>query len=150
MRIRGRVRGWLLGAALAALAGCGSGDELPRQAVSGTVSLDGKPLEDGMIQFFPAAPSEHAVAAGTTIKGGRYAIARAEGPVPGTYKVMISGAGGKEKAAPGESSGEGEMPGLGPLHPPDLVPERYNAKTELTANVTPEGPNEFKFDLKSR
>ena len=40
------------------------------------------------------------------------------------------------------------MPGLGPLHAPELIPPQYNTKSELTANVTEEGPNEFNFDLK--
>ena len=39
------------------------------------------------------------------------------------------------------------MPGLGALHAPELIPPQYNAKSELTATVTEEGPNEFNFDL---
>ncbi len=153
MRIRERAVCWLLAAtlvAMAGLSGCGSGDDLPRQAISGTVTLDGQPLDKGMIQFFPAAEMKNAMAGGTTIQGGNYSIPQSEGLVPGTYKVMISSEGGDVKAAPGETTEEGAMPGLGPLHPPDRIPSKYNAQTILTANVTSEGPNEFKFDLKSQ
>jgi len=141
---------WLLLASLVAqvgLAGCGSGDGLSRHPISGVVKFDGKPLANGMIQFFPTATAGPAIAAGATIAGGQYAIPTAEGLVPGPYKVMISSVGGKEKAAPGESSEEGAMPGLGPLHPPELIPARYNVKSELTATVKEEGPNQFDFDL---
>ena len=42
---------------LFALLGCGGAeDDLPRQAISGTVTLDGKPLEAGSITFDPADP----------------------------------------------------------------------------------------------
>ncbi len=143
---------WLLLASLVAqvgLAGCGSGDGLSRYPISGLVKFDGKPLDKGMIQFFPTATATAgpAIVAGATIAGGQYAIPTAEGLVPGPYKVMISSEGGDEKAAPGESSEEGAMPGLGPLHAPELIPAEYNAKSELTATVKEEGPNEFNFDL---
>ncbi len=141
---------WLLWASIAAqvgLAGCGSDDGLSRYPISGAVKYDGKPLDKGMIQFFPTAMAGPAVAAGATIAGGQYAIPTAEGLVPGPYKVMISSAAGEEKAAPGESSGEGAMPGLGPLHAPELIPARYNVKSELNVTVKAEGPNEFDFDL---
>ena len=39
------------------------------------------------------------------------------------------------------------MPGFGPMHPQDLIPPQYNVKSELTATVKEEGPNEFNFDL---
>lgn len=141
---------WLLWASIVAqfgLAGCGSGDGLSRHPISGMVKFDGKPLASGMIQFFPTATAGPAIAAGATIAGGQYAIPTSEGLVPGPYKVMISSAGGKEKAVAGESTEEGAMPGLGPLHAPELIPAQYNAKSELTVNVTEEGPNEFDFDL---
>ena len=45
------------------MTGCsGSGDELPREPVSGVVSIDGEPLANGTIQF--AADGGGAVAGG--------------------------------------------------------------------------------------
>jgi len=67
--------------------------------------------------------------------------------------VRISSMGGKAKGkgkgkeAVGESVEEGAMPGFGAMHPQDLIPPRYNVKSELKANVTEEGPNTFNFDL---
>ncbi len=124
-----------------ALSGCGEVDELPRQEVSGTVTLDGKPLEQGVIQFQPTTP-EQATAAGATIEAGAYSIARSEGPVPGKYKVTIFSS--------ADDAPEEEMPGgLSPLRT-ERIPPEYNLNSTLTADVTEEGPNTFKFELKSK
>ena len=39
------------------------------------------------------------------------------------------------------------MPGFGSVHPQELIPQKYNVKTELTVTVKEEGSNEFNFDL---
>src|SRR5689334_16793809 len=72
--------------------GCsGSGDELPREAVSGTVKLDGQPLANGAIQFTP--DSGGATSGGSTITDGQYSIEQENGLVPGSYKVAVNAAG---------------------------------------------------------
>jgi hypothetical protein len=132
--------------AVTALAsGCGSSDDLPRQAVSGSVSLGGKPLESGMIQFQPTSANE-TTAAGTAITSGRYAIPENEGLVPGKYQVMITGV----LAPPAEV--KVGLPGEGrpTLPAKELIPTKYNSKTELAAQVTPGGPNRFDYDLKTQ
>lgn len=138
------LAGWF--AMIVAVApGCGAGDNLPREAVSGTVEFDGKPLAKGDIQFFPSGPAENAIATGGQITNGSYSIPKADGLVPGAYKVMISSAG----AAPTKGKAEevGDMPGLGPLNAEELIPSKYNAQSELTATVTAGGPNTFDFKL---
>ncbi|MBX6313500.1 MAG: hypothetical protein IRY99_11375 [Isosphaeraceae bacterium] len=127
--------------AVMALEGCGGGDELPRQEVSGTVTLNGQPLEDGSIQFQPAGTGQGAaVSGGSMITNGRYRIRRDQGLVPGTYKVMIF--------SHGETSGDASEPGAQTGPPPELIPAQYNAATTLTAEVTTDKPNVFNFDLK--
>lgn len=129
-------------------AGCGSGDNLPREAVSGTVQFEGKPLDSGDIQFFPTGAAENAIATGGPISAGKYAIPQADGLTPGTYKVMISSAGAPPTKGKGAQAEEvGEMPGLGPLHAEELIPAKYNNQSELTATVKAGGPNVFPFDL---
>jgi hypothetical protein len=137
--LRGALAALVLGTAAA---GCGGGDGLPRQAVSGSVTLDGKPLAGGSIQFQPGPGSSAAVSGGAVIADGRFAIAREQGLVPGSYKVMIFSHGGAE-AAP-----EAPGPQTGP--PPERIPARYNASTTLTADVAQDKPNEFQFELKSQ
>ena len=62
--------------------GCGGDDELPRQAVSGDVTLDGKPLEAGVIEFQPdasQAQGEFATAVGAVIQDGSYRFPGSKG-----------------------------------------------------------------------
>src|SRR5438270_729333 len=78
-----------------ALGGCSNDpwnpvDPLPRVPVAGTVTLDGTPLSQGMIQFDPAQETKGTTVA-AEISGGKYSIEKAQGPVPGKYKVLISG-----------------------------------------------------------
>jgi hypothetical protein len=129
------------------LIGCGGpGDELPRQPVSGTVTLDGKPLERGTIAFQPA--SGLPTAAAVPIIGGSYSIARDHGLVPGPYKVSISSS--PETASPIDpATGTPPPPGQPTPPPKELLPERYNASTTLTADVKEQGSNTFDFPLTS-
>ena len=131
---------------LLAAAGCGGSDGLDRQAVTGTVSLDGAPLKEGQIQFFPAANTKEAIATGARITGGTFSIPRADGPIPGTYTVQITASGG-EQAPPEGSDG---MPGTGPKHDKELIPAKYNAQTTLKADVKSGEANKFDFPLTSK
>ena len=146
-----------------ALSGCGPAavDDLPRQAVSGTVTFDGTPLAQGTIAFTPdtGAPTPAMV----SINGGGYSIPRAHGLVAGSYHVSILGSATTE---PAEKFGD--MPGkahreqaeaadrrqraesLGKASTPNqLVPSRYNTATELIADVKDGAANTFNFDLTS-
>ena len=55
------------------LLGCGERDRLNRQAVCGSVTLDGKPLARGAIPFQPEEKT--GTSTGAVIEDGRYAIA---------------------------------------------------------------------------
>jgi hypothetical protein len=131
-------------AATTLVAGCGgAADTLPRQPVSGTVTFKGAPLKTGMIQFQPAEPGS-VTAGGSAVTDGKYAIPVAEGLVPGKYLVTITAAG------PAPALPQGTMPGDVPAAPKEPIPAKYNAKSTLTAQVTKEGPNDFKFDLEEK
>ena len=142
--------------------GCGRTDDLPRERVSGTITLDGVALDSGTITFMPSAKAGAGTAAATAIKGGSYAIPAGEGPVPGSYLVSIAsptsepdpaGAAAKPAAKAGRAKASSEAgatgePAEGPIR--DRVPPRYNDKSTLTADVTKGGKNTFDFALKSR
>ncbi|MFM8494194.1 MAG: hypothetical protein ACKOEM_01535 [Planctomycetia bacterium] len=101
--------------------------------VSGTVTLDGKPLATGDVIFYPE--SENMPAVMGKLEEGRYSF-RA---VAGRHRVSIQAVGDKPRI-------------VSPVDPPvytRLVPTRYNQSTTLTADVTPAGPNRFDFDLTS-
>jgi hypothetical protein len=131
--------------------GCGGGgDDLPRQPISGKVTLAGQPLAQGRIQFEPASP-EAKVPVGGEIKDGAFSIPRDQGPTPGDYKVMITSSGVVAPAAgppPGAEPPKGsktQMPKIGPL--PELIPKKYNSATTLTAKVESGKANSFDFPL---
>lgn len=83
-----RLAGLLLCGALPGLAGCGE-TRTPFVKVAGTVTLDGKPLESGFVQFQPASGQ---VASGEIGPGGRFVLsthASGDGVLPGTYQVTV-------------------------------------------------------------
>lgn len=123
----------------------GSDDGLPRQAVSGTVTLDWQPLESGTISFQPTSPGQ-ATEAGANIKNGKYSIARHQGLVPGTYKVAIFSASSQTTTLKNQSRGAASV--QGPPIMKDAIPPIYNTDSKLTAEVKAGADNIFPFDLK--
>jgi hypothetical protein len=146
----------LLGLVLGiATTGCaGSGDDLPRQPVSGTVTMDGQPLPEGVIQFSPTRDTTKGpvVGANAEIKDGQFSIPREEGLVSGSYKVSISHAELKEAKAKGKTSTnvDTKIPSRTKEIGPELIPARYNTESELKTEIKPGGGRDLKFDLKSK
>src|SRR5207244_576719 len=70
-------------AAIASFCGCGS-DPLGRRAISGTVNVDGAPLEKGQIRFQPI--EKQATSEGAVVTGGKFSVPREHGLVPGKYR----------------------------------------------------------------
>jgi len=104
----------------------------PTHPVGGTVVLDGKPLAEGVIAFVTPETGD---LQSFPIKDGKYAgQARA-----GLRRVEI-------RAYPPSKSPPS------PMDPPpqNFLPDRYNVASTLTAEVKPDGPNTFDFDLKSK
>jgi hypothetical protein len=106
-------------------------------SVSGTVNFDGQPLPDGNIAFSPTGTGARGPGKGAKITGGKYEL-RTEA---GKYKVQITAS--KMMPLP---KGEVGMYGEKEMER-QYIPDRYNAKTELTADVPGSGP--INFDLKS-
>jgi len=120
--------------ALVFVAGCGGG-ELAQ--VSGTVTLDGQPLEGAQVSFWPldGEGEKDRPSAGVTDSNGQYRLmytAEESGVLIGRHRVEISTASGGEE---------------GPK--PERIPPQYNTRSELTAEVT-SGENILNFDLSSK
>lgn len=128
--IAARAAGLGLLAALAA--GCGDG----RNAVSGTVTYKGQPVE-GIIEFVPAGGE--GTQAGTTIEKGQYSIPRDKGLAAGTYKVMIFSPDNKQVTPD---------PGGNPFFAKakERIPAKYNEQTTLTREIK-SGSNPVDFNL---
>jgi len=122
-----------------AFAGCTSYED--RLPVSGYVMLDGKPLENGMVNFI--GKEGYVVGAGS-ISDGRYQLnesSNLHGISAGEYTVRIE----SWKEVPGA-----ELPNGTFSQGVSAIPSRYsdNKESGLTATVT-ERDRKFNFDLVS-
>lgn len=113
------------------LAGCGAaGPKL--YEVTGTVTFDGKPIPDGDIIF--AATDTISEQAGK-IENGQF--------------LVLATAGNKQVRIFATREAEFDKVMNAHVRVP-YIPDRYNTKTTLTADVTASGPNKFTFDLSSK
>ncbi len=123
------------------LVGCGGDEEGPvLHAVSGTVSLDGEPVQDGRIQFRTKTPEAKAYSAAIT--NGEYEVQTEAGSmsVEITASRIVPGKFG-ESASPDEPA-----PPLSEMY----IPEQFNSKTTLTADIEAGADNTVPFDLTSK
>jgi len=132
-----------LALALALLAGCGADGD--RGSVSGTIALDGKPLESGSINFAPAEGTQ-SPSAGAAIEGGKYEIPRDKGPMAGAFTVTIRAPRKTGKKVP---AGSPFPPGTMVDETVEAVPAKFNVKSELRREVKA-GSNTLNFELTSR
>src|SRR5947208_4924218 len=133
MQMQGRVTAAVSLMVLLVLGGCGRKGPI-MVPVSGTVTLDGEPMPDGIIYF-------KTIAEGSVdqmdIKDGKFA-----GKVEvGDRRVEVCRYG----LGPPIKMGNGEIP-----NKIETLPARYNQESELKATVTERGANEFAFDVKSK
>jgi hypothetical protein len=141
-------RSWLCAACVAVLfAGDGcSGDGLPRQPVSGFVTLDGQPLSSGAISFYPnlLKDPDYPVVAGAMIDRGYFSIPRGKGLVPGRYEVTINSAATRAKRRqnrrePGNDAAVGK----------ERIPAKYNSKSQMAIEIKDAAIKEINFRLVS-
>ena len=125
---------------LTLLLGCGSQD--PRRGLSGTVTLDGEPLALGSISFRGLRGTSGPTAGGE-IKEGQFIVPRDGGTFTGTFRVEIS--------ATRKTGKQVQDPLLGMMVDEfeQIIPKQYNLQSELSVEVTADGPNEYEFALES-
>lgn len=105
-------------ATIAGLVGCEA--KSPRVRVRGTVTLDGKPLSSGAVQFHPAAGQFASGEIGPTGEFDLSTHAPGDGVLPGTYRVTVV------------ANGPGAEPGREEL----LVPIKYTRSGTSDIEVT--------------
>ncbi len=141
------------------LTGCGS--DLPDTVpVSGTVTLDGDPLEGATVNML--SDESNIVASGKTDANGEFTVntvigsQTVEGAVVGAHKIAVvkTESGGQDMKDPKEMMAEMTTnPAItSEYKQTHLIPERYNNPTmsQLTAEVTESGPNEIELELSSK
>lgn len=126
------------------LSGCSEQTD-GRVPVAGTVNLGGNPVEAGTIEFHPKDSS--GAHSGAMISQGKFEIAAIQGPRPGKYEVRVYVGDPKqivepEPGLPGDSS---RRPA-----PKQIVPDKYNTKSTLEADIGDKGAKDLKFDLETK
>jgi hypothetical protein len=121
---------WLgCGLLLAGVIGCGGGDRL---VVTGTVTLDDKPLPDAVVTFHPDGTTEGKGGSGRTGPDGKYTLTAAGGASlpPGAYKVVVS--------RPLRPNGEPPDPNVPPIESDahETLPASYSSLSATTLTVT--------------
>lgn len=123
--------------------GCSSGNDLV--AISGKVTFDGQPVDQGQIVFTPQSTGQTAAA---PIVAGAYAVPADKGASPGaTYTVRITAdrPTGKKIQASGYAAGD---------PPQDVyeqyIPAKYNESSELQLEVGAESELVKDFELASK
>jgi hypothetical protein len=131
-----------LASTLVALGGC-SGETGPKtMRVWGEVTYDGKPVNDGTIDF--TSPDGSSPAQGS-IQEGRYDIPAPAGPVAGkTYKVSITALAKTGKTVRNlMPAGDDTMEEY-----TNTIPPEYNSRSKLEASISDDSSkNEFGFKL---
>ena len=115
------------------LSGCSGSD---RQAVSGTVTLDGQMITNGAISFRPTAGT-NAPSAGGAIQDGHFSIAKSEGLLPGQYTVAIQ--------AFWKTGRVINDPQMGKVD--EILPARFREEGILKATVSADSKNNFEYSL---
>lgn len=144
---------------LCTVVGCSSEPQPPKLPdpvkVTGTVTLDGKPLEGAAIRFAPTSDKEYHGATGQSDASGKYELntdigngKTKPGVVPGNYSVYIS-----RLVKP-----DGSFVPVDSKEPPmmsgarDTIPLKYSTeKGRMTYTVTQEGGTfDIKLDSKAK
>ncbi|MBX6311353.1 MAG: hypothetical protein IRY99_00290 [Isosphaeraceae bacterium] len=149
---------WIAALLVATFSGCGSDDGIgKRYPISGHVTLQGKPLARGNINFIPEDPKQGRPAGGM-IQDGQYRSVSTQTPgdgiLPGRYRVTISAVEDVDYSGAQAASGPGAMDqalaAQVAAKAKSLVPPKYAspATSGLSVEITP-NKSTYDFDLSS-
>jgi hypothetical protein len=117
--------------AAAFLGGCSRSTGPEMVVVRGTVTYQGKPIEDGEICFVPLGDTKGPTSS-ASIRNGHYEVLARGGVPVGTHRVEFSAFRIIPNPAP-------DTRGAAPGEPPkeQCLPEKYNARSELKVTIEP-------------
>ena len=133
----------LLACALLGLFLTGCGDNSGRYAISGNATYDGQPIANGSIGFV-TSESGTTKSVGTDIVDGHYEFPRHEGPVDGTFKVVIYAERPSGRKIQGD---EGSTEMVEQIE--QYIPWVYNDRSTLTVEIS-EDRDDLDFDLEKQ
>ncbi len=117
-------------------------DGAVRLPVKGKVTLDGEPVDGGVISFIPQSDSQRPT--GNPVINGEFTVPEAQGANEGSYRVEIlwnkpTGKQYLDKDDTGQMINEVKQ----------IIPKKYNRESELIAEISKD-KTEFQFDLLSK
>jgi hypothetical protein len=112
------------------LNGCRGRGDLEKVIVSGKVSYDGQPVENGQIYFYPAKGTKGPVS-GAPIKDGAYLADAKDGVPVGKHLVKIEGYRSRDASRDDDMLSGAASRGS----PVQYIPPKYNRSTELEVTI---------------
>ncbi|QDT63880.1 transthyretin-like family protein [Calycomorphotria hydatis] len=130
------ARGMFLISSALMFAACGPSNQPELGTVRGQITLNGEPLTDAIIKFYPQSgrPSS-----GKSDENGEYKLtytSQRSGALIGDHRVEIS-------KPSGDWDGENEL-----TPEANLIDQKYNSNSTLSATVT-SGSNQIDFELQN-
>ncbi len=134
--------------------GCGKGGPALGR-VSGTVTMDGKPLENALVTFTPAAGGRGST--GTTDASGKYELTfiDGKGALVGSHKVTVTtvakaaAAASEMRSDSPEYAKQGRSADYNSAKVTEPIPAKYNKESTLTFDVQ-SGSNTYDIPLESK
>ena len=131
----------LLLAASMTTVGCAHGPAPPKRTkLEGKITLNGKPVANGLIRFMALDPNGFNVVA--TVKDGQYTVPENEGPTKGKYRVEFSVPSATKRRIPND-----DIPGQFIEEAPETLPLRYHRDSAILHDFDPDKPHSFDFQL---
>jgi len=115
-----------------------------RAAASGHITLDGKPIEHGVIQFLPVAGTIGPETGGV-IENGSYEIPKQRGPVVGQCRVELRAS----KKTGRKIQDPTGRPGVLTDEFKEMFPTAANTDSSLVRDIKDE-PNTLDFDIRTK
>ena len=126
-------------------AGCSQAPESEHVAVSGEVTLGGKPLPSAMIRFTPVKTEPGLHDSVTMISEGRFAFDSTTGPSPGEHHVIVTPLEPEmNEAVAAMQNGDRD-----PLNA-RTIPARYRSTGQLRATIDAANVQPLTFELTKR
>ncbi|MCA9087953.1 MAG: hypothetical protein KDA90_04885 [Planctomycetaceae bacterium] len=147
-----RVQGLCLLFTAFVMCGCGQVDGPQRAAVQGSVLLNGLPMPAGVIRFIPHGDTKGPKVT-ATIEVGHFDLPAWSGPLVGEHRVEIE-LRNNCAFAPDDEQALQRLQSLKRSQRPrvklDRIPDCYNRRSELVAQISPNATNELNFELVSK
>ena len=126
---------------VACLAGCASRPaESARGKIWGQVTLDGRPVPNGLIRLIALDPA--GINCLATIVEGKYELPAEQGPTKGKYRVEFSVPSAHKRKVPNP-----DVPGEFIEEAEETLPPKYHRDSQITIEYDPAQPRAYDFAL---